>query len=204
MTSTELSGMLVRPIVQRVSEWVESGKLDEDELDRALGPDARAWVDHNVAATDWAPLADVEDLVALVAAQLGGETGLVEWAEEIVREWLGEPFFVDLLGSASRLTDGPGFVASQASGRLVRACEWRYEGGSESFSLHIAGVGEASPALRALIGACLARLAEAGDAREFDVRFDGVAGEELVIFGALEAGENSLAEGRLHRAALIA
>lgn len=204
MTSIELSGFLVQPITERLSDWSESGKLDENELDRALSFDARAWVDHSIAATDWAPLADVEGLVGLIAAQLGGETGLVEWADEIVAGWLSQPFFQNLMGSAQRLVDGPGFVASRASDQLVRACDWRYEGGRESFSVYIGGVAEASPELKSLIGACLARLAAAADPREIDVRFDGVDGGELVIFGEIKVGEDALSEGRLHRAALIA
>jgi hypothetical protein len=87
---------------------------------------------------------------------------------------------------------------------LVRACDWRYEGGRESFSFFIGGVAEASPELKSLIGACLARLAAAASPREIDARFDGVDGAELVIFGQMKVGEDALSEGRLHRAALIA
>ena len=82
MDSIELSGLLVQPIARRVSDGVVSGKLDEDDLERALSADARNWVDHVLPATDWAPLQDVEGLVGLVAAQLGGETGLVAEALE--------------------------------------------------------------------------------------------------------------------------
>jgi uncharacterized protein with ACT and thioredoxin-like domain len=62
---------------------------------------------------------------------------------------------------------------------------------------------EVSPALKALLGATLARLAAGADARALDVRFDGIDGDELVVFGELEMGDASLAESRLHRAALI-
>ncbi|GEM_PF-1983888 len=199
-----LSGLLVQPIAQRLADWTGSGKLDENDLD-ALSTDARAWVEHSIAASDWAALADVEALVDLASAQLGGETGLVEWAAEIASDLLAEGPIIDLVASASRLSaDGPGFVASQSSDQLVRRADWSYEGALDRFSVRLRGLAAASPALKSLLGACLARLAAAGDARAFDVRFEGVDGAELVVFGELE--EAVLSEGeasRLHRAALI-
>jgi hypothetical protein len=198
-----LSGLLVQPIASRIQGWLTSGKLDEDDLDRALPGIARDWVDHGVAASDWAPLEDVERLIDLAAAQLGGETGLVEWADEIVSEWLLESDIESLVGSARRLVDGSGYVVSQMSERLVQSAEWRYEGGRTGFSVRLCGVAELSLALKSLIGACLAQLATAADEREVDARFEGVDAAELVIFGELEAALDGGAESRLHRAALI-
>lgn len=203
MASIEISGLLVQPIAQRVSAWLASGKLDEDDLGAVLSSDARAWVDHAMAAADWAAITDVEGLVTLCASQLGGETGLVEWADEMVSGWLAESSVEDLLVAARGLVDGPGFVASHASERLIRSCPWRYEGSGDAFCVCLTGVGAASPALKALLGACLARLAAVADVRKLDVRFDGVDGDELMVFGEVDALENSLAESRLHRAALV-
>ena len=69
--------------------------------------------------------------------------------------------------------------------------------------MRLSGVGVASAPLKALLGGTLARLAERAGASAFDVRFDGIDGDELVIFGELECGDRSLAESRLQRAALI-
>jgi hypothetical protein len=203
MQSIELSGLFVQPIADRVREWFHSGKLDEDDLERTLSTEARAFVDHSISADDWATLGDVEGLLSLAAEQIGGETGFVEWADEIVAGWLLEASFEGLMVKARALVDGPGFVVSQASELILRESEWRYDGGREGFSVRLLGVSEASPALKALLGSTLARLAAWADAREFDVRFDGVDGEELVVFGELEMGDATLAESRLHRAALI-
>lgn len=203
MESIEVSGLLVQPLADRVRQWVHAGKLDEDDLERALSSQARDFVDHSIAARNWVPLSDIEGLVTLAAEQLGGETGLVEWADEIVRDWLLEASVDGLMNRARSLVDGPGFIVSQSSELLVRADGWCYDGGRESFAVRLLGMAGASPALKALLGATLARLAAAASAREFDVRFEGVDGEELVIFGELEMGDATLAESRLHRAALI-
>lgn len=203
MQSIELSGLLVQPIADRVRDWFHAGKLDEDDLERALSSDARAFVDHSIAARDWAPLRDVEGLIALAAEQLGGETGIVEWADEIVADWLLEAEVEGLMAQSRAIVDGPGFVVSQASELLVRESVWRYDGGREGFSVRLLGMAEVSPALKALLGATLARLAAGACARALDVRFDGIDGDELVVFGELEMGDASLAESRLHRAALI-
>jgi len=203
MQSIELSGLLVQPIADRVRAWYQAGKLDEDDLERALSTEARAFVDHSIAAGDWAPLSDVEGLVGLAAEQIGGETGLVEWADEIVGDWLLEASVEGLMVRARGIVDGPGFVVSQASELLVRNSVWRYDGGRDGFSVRLIGIAEASPALKALIGSTLARLAAGADSRDFDVRFDGLDGEELVVFGELEISDTALAESRLHRAALI-
>ena len=203
MSTIEFSGLLVQPVAQRVQEWFLAGKIDEGELERGLTSAARAYVDHSIAGRDWAPIFDVEGLVRLAADQLGGETGLVDWAEEIVQGWMLEGPVEALIASARRIVDGPGLVASQASELLFRASGWQYEGSRESFCVRLQGVEKASPALKALLGATLGRLAAAGDPRDFDVRFDGLDGGELMIFGEAEAADVAAAESRLHRAALI-
>jgi hypothetical protein len=203
MQSIELSGLFVQPIVKRVQRFIDAGKLDEDDLERALSTEARDLIDHSIAAGDWTPLGAVEGFVSLVAEQLGGETGLVELADEIVADWLLDPSFGDLMAQARGLVDGPGFVVSQASERLVRAKGWQYDGGREGFSVRLLGISDASAAFMALLGATLARLAAGADARTFDVRFEGIDADELVVFGELETGDIALAESRLHRAALI-
>ncbi len=203
MQSIELSGLLVQPIADRVRGWTQTGKLDEDDLERALSTEARAIVDHSIALTDWAPLRDVEGLIGLAAEQIGGETGLVEWADEIVGDWLMETSIDTLMTGAREIVDGPGYVVSQASELILRESRWRYDGGRNGFSVRLCGLASASPALKALLGSTLARLAAVADAREIDVRFDGIDGDELVVFGELERGDSTLAESRLHRAALI-
>ena len=203
MRSIEVSGLLLEPLAKRVRGWLAEGKLDENDLEQALSSDARALVDHQVAREDWAGLADAEGLVGLIAEQLGGEPGIVEWAGEVVEDWLLEAPIDQLLRSARRLTDAPGFVVSQASERLVREGTWRYEGGAERFTVRLSGIGAASAPLKALVGGTLARLAERAGASAFDVRFDGIDGDELVVFGELECEDRSLAESRLQRAALI-
>ena len=57
-------------------------------------------MDHSISTEDWASLEDVESLVAVVAAQLGGETGLVDWAEALVAEWLEDDSIPSLMGAA--------------------------------------------------------------------------------------------------------
>jgi hypothetical protein len=203
MRSIEVSGLLLQPLAERVRGWLAEGKLDENDLEQALTSDARAYVDHQVARGDWARLADVEGLVDLIAEQLGGEPGIVEWAGEVVEDWLLEPPIEQLLWSARRLTDAPGFVVSQTSERLVRQGAWHYEGGAERFTVRLSGIGAASAPFKALVGGTLARLAERAGASAFDVRFDGIDGDELVVFGELECDDRSLSESRLQRAALI-
>ena len=200
----ELSGLLVQPIAQRIADWTESGKVEEEALD-ALTTEARAWVDHSIASTDWAALDDVEGLVELASIQLGGETGLVEWADAIAHDLLETEPIADIVERAGRLTeDGPGFAASQSSDHLLRWVRWQYEGGGARFSIRLDGMGAASTALKSLVGACLARIAGAGDPRTFDTRFEGVDGDELAVFGELEDDRLSPDESsRLHRAALI-
>lgn len=201
--ATQLSGLLVQAIADRVRGWVEVGKLDENDVDAALTSDARAVLDHPIAAGDWAELLDVESLVELASAQLGGETGLVEWSGEIAASWEQSASFESLIRTARGLADGPGFLVSQASALLLRQSAWSYEGGRESFSVRLSGCSEASPGLKALLGGTLARLASLVQPEAFDVRFEGVDGDELVVFGALETGAAAKADERLHRAALI-
>jgi len=203
MPSTDLSGLLVQPLAQRIKDWCAAGKLDEEDLDRSLSEEARAWVEHSIAEADWAPLRDVEGLVSIAAAQLGGETGLVEWAPDLVDGWRGDDSIESILSNARTLVDGSGFVVSQLGERLVRRIDWQYEGGRTGFQVRLRGLEAMSPALKALIGASLARLADAADARDVDARFEGVDDEELVIFGACDAELAEDATNRLHRAALV-
>jgi len=204
---TELSGWLIQPLAARLREWSLAGKLDEDDFERRLSHDGRSWLDHPLEAGDWAPLDDVEGLVSLAAEQLGGEPGLVEWADQIVADWQGTDPLIGLLRAARALVDAPGFVVSQASELLVREPDWRYDGGRRAFAVRLRGLGAASPALKALVGALLARLVREVQSHDFDVRFEGLDGEELVVFGEIEsdaaAADEELGESRLHRAALV-
>lgn len=205
MQDIQVSGRLIRPLSGRIQDWEREGKLDDDQLAQSLSSEARAWVDGAVAEPDWATCRDAEGLVAVAAEMLGGEAGLVDWADELVADLLLDPALQSLVGAGRRLADGPGFVASQASEALLRRVAWRYEGSARSFQVRLAGLEEASAALKALLGAVLARLAASADARALDVRVDGVDTGELVVFGELEVqdGHGENAESRLHRAALI-
>lgn len=207
MQSIQLSGLFVAPIAQRIRQWIDAGKINEDDLANALSSDARAFVDHSMDPSDWAPLEDVEDLVRLVADQIGGEAALVDWSEAILESERVESPIEGLIHSGRSLVDAPGFVVSQASELLVRDADWRYEGGRSAFSVRLRGVSDVSPALKSLLGGLLARLAESSSARDFDVRFDGIDGEDLVVFGEVVwEGELQVdeRESRLHQAALIA
>jgi len=202
-----LSGLLVQPIAERIRGWNLAGKLDEDDLDRALTRHARDWVDHAAQAADWVPIEDVESLVGLMAEQLGGEPGFVEWADEIAEGWRGLSSIDDLVRAARGLIDAPGYMVSMASDRLLRDAGWCYEGGRAAFSVRLQGLSESSPALKTLVGAVLARLAARASDRPFDIRFEGVDGPDLVVFGELESdgsASDPLGESRLHRAALVA
>jgi hypothetical protein len=204
MQSIHLSGLLVEAIAQRIRGWNLDGKISEDDLEYALTADARALVDHSMGSVDWAPLGDVEGLLSLVAEQIGGETGLVEWAEDLVECWQDEAPIEDLLRAGRSLADAPGFVVSQASELLIRNADWTYDGGRSAFSVRLRGLGDASPALKALLGALLARLAMAPRDRDFDVRFDGIDSDDLIVFGEALSADDPNEESRLHRAALIA
>ena len=205
MSSSPLRPLFVEPLADRVRGWLASGKLGEDDLDHALSAPARAWVEGACDATAATPLEDVETLVALVARQLGEEAALSDLAGEIAAEWGTRGPIEGLLRAARPHVDGPGLVASQASEWLVVAPDWAYEGGRELFELRIRGLSAASPALRALLGALLARLAAAGSKRALDVRVRGVDEAVLVIAGrAVSAtATDPAAASRLHRAALV-
>lgn len=204
MQSIHLSGLLVGPIAQRIRAWSLDGKINEDDLEFALTADARALVDHSAGFVDWIPLEDVEGLVSLVAEQIGGETGLVEWAQELIESWQDEAPIDNLIRGGQSLADAPGFVVSQACELLVRDADWVYDGGRSAFAVRLRGMSEMSPALKVLLGALLARLATAPDGRDFDVRFDGIDDSDLRIFGEVLSGKDPIQESRLHQAALIA
>lgn len=205
MNGIHLSGLIVEPIAERIRGWNVAGKISEEDLENALSGDARALIDHSLSEEDWASLDDVEGLVGLVAEQIGGETGLVEWADEIVSDWQEKAAIENLVKVGCSLTDSPGFVVSQASALLLRDADWLYDGGRSSFNVRLRGMSEVSPALKALIGALLARLAMISTDLEFDVRFDGVDDGDLVVFGEIAEQESDEGgKGRLHQAALIA
>lgn len=204
MQSIHLSGLLVGPIAQRIRAWNLAGKISEEDLENALSTDARSLVDYSTGFVDWAPLEDVEGLVGLIAEQIGGDTGLVEWAQDLVEGWQDEAPIEDLIRGGQSLADSPGFVVSQASALLVRDADWVYDGGRSGFSVRLRGLSHATPALKVLLGAILARLAMAPGGREFDVRFDGIEDDDLVVFGEALAFDDPNEESRLHQAALIA
>jgi hypothetical protein len=209
MSTVHFSGLIVQPLTLRLEEWVADGKLSEEDLERVLGPDACALLDHGMARSDWTPLEVVEPLVALLAMQLGGETGLVDWACEIVRDWRDHQAVQDLVARGQALVDGPGFVTTQFAEMLMRGCRWQYEGGADHFSVRLLDVGPATLELKTLIGALLARLVGSAMEGKLDVRFAGVDEPELVVFaergGRAPAGPpmDPAREGRLHRAALV-
>jgi len=205
MQGIHLSGLIAGPIAQRIRDWNLEGKINEEDLDHALSSDGRALVDHSLAFGDWVPSEDVEGLVGLAAEQIGGETGLVEWADEIILGWRSESAIQDLIHAARALADSPGFVVSQMSELVVRDADWSYDGGRTSFSVRLRGLGEMSPALKALVGALLARMALLPTELDFDVRFDGIDGGDLVVFGEAPDGtDDDQGQSRLHQAALIA
>lgn len=204
MSSSPLRALFVEALAERVRCWLAEGKLDDDQVDDGLSGPARAWVEGTCEATQSTPLEDVETLVALVSAQLGGDAALAELADGIVAGWIARGPVGGLIRAGLPLVDGAGLVASQASEWLVVAPDWSYEGGAETFALRLRGLSAASPALRALLGALLARLAAAGSKRAFDIRVGGIDEPELVIEGhALPPrGSDPADESRLHRAAL--
>ena len=205
MHSIELSGLFIQPLAQRIAGWLDTGKLDDEDLDDALTPNARSIVDPSTDFTHWVPLDDVETLVAVVANQLGGETGLADWAQTIVDGWVDEQRVVSILRDARGLVDGPGYAVVQSSKRLIRDSQWHYEGGRDRFSVRLSGLETASSPLKALLGALLSRLAEATENGFEDVRFTGVDAAELLVFGERRKLDpvDEKSESRLHRAALV-
>jgi len=204
MQTIFLSGLLVEPIAERLRAWTLDGKIHEEDLEFALTPDARSLLDHSTGFVDWMALEDVEGLIGLVSDHIGGETGLVEWAGDLVECWQDEAPIEDLIRGARALTDTPGFLVSQASELLVRDADWVYDGGRAAFSVRLRGLKETSPIVKALLGAVLAALARVPQGRDFDVRFDGVEGDELIVYGEAMAVDDGEGESRLHQAALIA
>jgi len=206
MQVPELSGLLVRPLAERVSEWLDAGKLDADDLDRILTPNACSLVEAGAECMDWVPLEDAEALVALISEQVGGGPGLVEWAETIVDRWLSDSPFAETANAAQGLIDAAGYAASQSSEKLIRNADWRLEAGRDRFSFRVLGLESMSSDLKTLLGALLSRLAEGADRGFDDLRFDGVDGGELRVFGERPAVDEMDDAGlsRLLRAALIA
>lgn len=203
-SSGALRAPLVEALAARVRDGLACGKLDDDTVDRALTGTARAWVEGACDATAATPLADVESLVALIGSQLGGEAELATLADGILAGWSGQPQIEAWRRAGAALVDGPGFIASQASEWLLTSPDWAYSGGRDGFSLEVRGLIPASPALRALFGALVARLCAAGSPRPLDVRVQGVDGEVLVIAGraARARDVDPAEESRLYRAAL--
>ncbi|MEZ4333854.1 MAG: hypothetical protein R3F35_19040 [Myxococcota bacterium] len=197
----------VEPLALLVRDWHVDGKLDEDDLERALTARARAWVDGVCEAQAAIPPEDVETLVALVAEQLGGEAALSDLAGEIATGWLLRAPFEGLLRAARPLPDGPGFVVSQAAEWLAVRPDWSYSGGRDGFEVRLEGLAAASPALKAYFGGLLARLSRASLPRDrsLDWRIEGVDGGALVVSAVVESGPGGGAgeQSRLRRAALV-
>lgn len=205
MQEPRWSGLIVTPLAAQTHAWLEAGKLDEGDLDRALTPDARVLVESFMEAPCWVPLADVEGLVRLVAEQVGSGAGLVEWAEPVVEHWASEPQIISILDQARGLVDAAGYVVAQSCERIVQKVEWRFEGGRDRFSVRLRGFGLTSSDLKTLLCALLSRLAQRSRGGFDDLRFEGIDSAELCIFGERSPHElaNASDESRLHRAALI-
>lgn len=201
--STAYHALFVESLASRLRAWQAEGKLDFDDLDRGLSPQARAWVEGSCEAAA-TPAEDVESLVALAADQVGGAAGLAELAGEIVPEWRDRMPFAGLVRAARALADGPGFVVSQAAEWLVVAPDWSFTGGRDHFDVRLEGVASASPALKAYLGALLARLAAAAADAATDVRVDGVDRGALRVSGSRALGPVDRSDDavRLARAAL--
>jgi hypothetical protein len=204
MRDLQLSGLFVAPLAGCVSSWVVAGKLDDEDLERRLTANARAIVDAPSEPVDWVPLEDVESIVAILAEQLGAADGLVEWVESVVDDWSTDVHLGAILHGATSLIDGTGYVVAQASERLIRSSDWRFEGGRGRFSVRILGLDSASSDLKTLLGALLSRLAQGLAGGFDDLRFEGVDEDELCVFGDRRNADPSdrSDESRLHRAAL--
>lgn len=205
MPAPKISGLCLQPVTLRIEEWLAEGKLSDDDVERSLGSNGRAIVDHGLACSDWLPLDLAGTLVGLVAEQLGGETGLVDCAREIAIGWLDQPPLKELIESARALEDGPGFLLAHASECLLQGGSWQYEGGRGGFSVRLLGLDPAGPELRSLVASSLARLVELALDEDLDVRFSGIDASDLRIFGErLRPGLiDPTRASRLHRAALV-
>ena len=106
------------------------------------------------------------------------------------------------------------YAVVAASELLTRSVSWDYRGGRSEFSVDVVGLAGASVATRVFLGAALARLAECPSESMDDVRFEGVDGDALRIFGTHrrpprgsgrdpEPHHRTPGEARLHRAALV-
>lgn len=179
----EWSRLLVEPIALCIGDWLESGKLEESDLDGTLTANARGVVDAGTVGDTWIPLADMESLVAVLANQLGGDPALVEWAQEIFDHWSDEESFAAILEEAGRLVDGAGYAAARLAQTLVRRSEWTYEGGRSRFEIRLSGLSGTSTGLRSLLGALLSGIAERTESGFDDVRFEGVDRGDLAVFG---------------------
>lgn len=210
----EISGLLARPLAARLRMAIARGKIGEDELDDVLSFNARSILDSEDARLEWIPLDDFDSLLAGAAPLLGDEPAIAEFAAEIVEAWAHEPAVLSILDASQRLVDAPGYAVVAASELLTRSVSWAYRGGRSGFSVDVAGLAGASVATRVFLGAALARLAECPSESMDDVRFEGVDGDALRIFGThrrrpqgsggdSEPHDRSPGENRLHRAALI-
>lgn len=199
----QLSALMVEPMVDRLREWLAAGKLEGEDLEAALGLNAQALLDHPMDPGDWVSLSDVQGMVGRIAAEIGGEVGLSEWAREIAADWTAKPAIASMLASARRLPDAQGFAISQASSLLVRDPEWQYTGGADSFRVCFTGFSEIGSELKSMLGSLFSKLAEEVSSRPFDVRVAGLDGGDFLIFGEAEGVVAAEAESRLHQAALI-
>jgi hypothetical protein len=175
------SRLLTERFASRIADWLESGKIEDADLDVALTPNARAAVDARSIGDAWTTLTDLESLVAVVSDQLGGDPALVEWAPEILDEWVVEEPLASILEESRRLVDAAGYAASRLAVCLIRDADWSYEGGAARFEVRVAGLEQASTPLLSIVGALLAGTASRAESRFEDVRFDGIDRGELIV-----------------------
>ncbi len=204
MSALQISGLCVLPLALRIEEWLAEGKLADEDLERALGLDGRALVEHGLTSDDRVPVELAESLVGLVAEQVGGETGLVELAGGIAADWLEDESMTRSAEGARGLVDGPGYFLAHAAERLLGPGCWEYEGGRTRFVLRLLGTESTSPELKTLLGGVLARLARLALDRDLEVRSTGIDAGVLALGAELAAAVrlDPIREGRLYRAAL--
>jgi hypothetical protein len=204
MSALEISGLCVLPLALRIEEWLAEGKLVDEDLERSLGFDGRALVEHGLTTGDRVPVDLAESLVGLVAEQVGDGTGLVELAGGIAAGWLEDGSMTRWVECSRGLVDGPGYFVAHAAERLLGPGCWEYEGGRSRFTLRLLGTESMSPELKTLLGALLARLAELGLDRDLDVRSKGIDAGALALSAELGAvvALDPMRERRLYRAAL--